>query len=434
MTPRNPQTRILVLGGGLSGLMAAWQLGRRGVFVEVWEASGIPGGWAQTLVWPGPAGEPGALERGPQGLRFSPGSALDRLLRELEVPLNPMGPKGHRWWGRDGQRRPSPASLKGLGQAPGLSLRDKLRVGLEPFVPAGTNPYETLHAFFARRLGEGFARECLPALVGGVLAAPPDQLGLAGLPRLNQLEAHGGLIRGALRLGIERTRLPVGGAGALAAALVSRLGEVRVNCPAQALEARPQGRWRVHGAGIHNEVEAVVLALPPAAAAQLLLPLVPTAAELLASMPQLDLQVWHSRHAMVPGWERGFSLLLHPPEGRGLLGVVAMAADDPRGVPGLLQLRTYGGGAYDLAPELRDWPGVLGALRRWLPELSDAIQVREEHCPAAFPLLEPDHANRAARLIEALPPTLHWLGAARFGPGIPDLAEGAERWAATTPI
>jgi hypothetical protein len=28
-----------------------------------------------------------------------------------------------------------------------------------------------------------------------------------------------------------------------------------------------------------------------------------------------------------------------------------------------------------------------------------------------------------------LPPGLHWLGAARFGPGVPDLAEGIAAWA-----
>ncbi|HEX7552451.1 MAG TPA: hypothetical protein VF378_02775, partial [Geothrix sp.] len=105
------------------------------------------------------------------------------------------------------------------------------------------------------------------------------------------------------------------------------------------------------------------------------------------------------------------------------------AADDPRGVPGLLQLRTYVGGAYPVAPDLEAWPGVLQELRRWLPELPEPIQVREEACPGAFPLLGPGHRARVAHLVQALPPGLHWLGADRFGPGLPDLAEGIEAWA-----
>jgi len=151
-------------------------------------------------------------------------------------------------------------------------------------------------------------------------------------------------------------------------------------------------------------------------------------------VPRLDLRLWHSRHAVVPGWERGFGLLLHPPEGRGLLGAVSFAADDPRGVPGLLQVRTYVGGAYPVEPALETWPGVFRELRRWLPELPEAVQVREESCPGAFPLLEPGHGARVARLLQALPPNLHWLGTERFGPGIPDLAEGIAAWARTSPL
>jgi hypothetical protein len=132
---------------------------------------------------------------------------------------------------------------------------------------------------------------------------------------------------------------------------------------------------------------------------------------------------------MVTGWERGLGLLIHPPESRGLLGAVSFAADDPRGVPGLLQLRAYVGGAYPVDPALDAWPGVFRELRRWLPELPEPLQVREEACPGAFPLLEPGHGARVARLAAGLPPGLHWLGAARYGPGIPDLAEGIAAWA-----
>jgi oxygen-dependent protoporphyrinogen oxidase len=199
----------------------------------------------------------------------------------------------------------------------------------------------------------------------------------------------------------------------------------------------PGGRWRIQGDGCATEADAVVLALPSPAAAELLLPLAPVAAAILDAIPRLDLRVWHSRHPMlrgwVKGWERGIGLLIHPPEGRGLLGAVSFAADDPRGVPGLLQLRTYVGGAYSVAPDLEAWPGVLQELRRWLPELPEPVQVREAACPGAFPLLGPGHQARVASLLQALPPGLHWLGADRFGPGLQDLAEGIATWAQRWP-
>jgi len=426
------RTRIIILGGGISGLLAAWHLRRRGHEVEVWEATPNAGGWAQTLAWPGPQGEPGWLERGPQGLRVARNSALARLLRELDLEARPAGPRGPRWLGRDGRRHASPATFAGLLRVPGLSLGGRLRLLAEPFIPAGTVSDETLYAFFTRRLGEGFARELLPALVGGVLAAPPERLGLDALPRLRLLEAHGGLLLGGLRMGSERTRLLPGGTGTLARALAVRLGCVRTETSARGLEALTDGRWRVRGEGVASEADAVVVALPSRQAASLLAAVSPQAASLLEGIPSLDLRVWHSRHAPVPGWEHGFGLLIHPPEGRGLLGAVAFAGDDPRGVPGLLQVRTYLGGAYPVAPGVEAWPGVFAELRRWLPELPEAVQVREEVCPGAFPLLEPGHGGRVARLVQALPPGLHWVGAARFGPGLPELAEGLEAWALTS--
>lgn len=423
-------SRTLVLGGGITGLMAAWRLHRRGAAVEVWEASDGMSGWAQTLPWPGPAGEPGFLERGPQSLRVGRGSALARLLADLDLELRPAGPRGPRWLGRDEGRQASPATLGGLLRAPGLSFREKLRLLAEPFAPPAPDLDETLHAFFARRLGAGFARELLPALVGGLLAAPPERLGLAALPRLRTLEARGGLLIGGLRAGPDRTRVPLGGVGALARALAASV-PVHPGRPARALEPLPGGRWRVSDGRDGCEADAVVLALPSTAAAPLLRPLAPGPADLLGAIPRLDLRVWHSRHAPVPGWERGFGLLVHPPEGRGLLGAVSLAADDPRGVPGLLQVRTYLGGAHPVEPALDAWPGVLRELRRWLPELGEAVQVREEACPGAFPLLAPGHEGRAAQIGAALPPGLHWLGADRFGPGLADLAEGVEAWAGT---
>ena len=57
----------LILGGGISGLLAAWHLHGRGEPVEVWEAAEEAGGWVQTLPWPTADGRPG-----PRRLHHSP--------------------------------------------------------------------------------------------------------------------------------------------------------------------------------------------------------------------------------------------------------------------------------------------------------------------------------------------------------------------------
>lgn len=426
--------KVLILGGGIAGLLAAWHLRGTACDIELWEASAALGGWAQTLPWPGPQGESGWLERGPQGLRFTRDGALSSLLGELHLPLLPILPKGHQWLGRQGCRFPSPATPAGLLQAPGLNLGARLRLLLEPFVPPGQGLTENLHDFMGRRLGPAFAREWLPALVAGVFAAPPSRIGLEAIPQLQALDRRGGILLGSLRGGRERTRVPLGGTGALASALAESLTCAHLNQPALAIEPLPEHRWRILTHDRSVEADQVVLALPPKACATLLQSVAPATARRLNGIPMLDLRVWHSRHAPIPGWERGFNLLLHPPDAKGLLGVLGLPAADPRGIPGLLQVRSYLGGAYAVDPTLATWPGLAAELRRWLPELSPAVQVREEACPKAFPLLEPGHGAQVTTLLASLPPTLHWIGAGRFGPGISALAEGILDWARSTPI
>lgn len=352
-------SRILVIGGGISGLLAAWYLHGSGRRVEVWEATDAVGGWVQTLPWPGLRGEPGWLERGPQGLMLGTGGALERLIRDVGLALQHSGSKGPRWLGKGGRRHPGPATIAGLMRAPGLGFKEKVRLLAEPFIPAGSNQDETVHDFFTRRLGEGFARELLPALVAGVMAASPERISTAALPRLRGLETKGGLLIGGLRTGPERTRFPLGGTGALAQILTARLGGcVHTNRPVRALEPLPGGRWRVHSEERSAEVETVVVAVPSQVAAALLRPVSAIAACILEAIPRLDLRIWHSRHAVVEGWQQGVGLLVHPPEGRGLLGAASFAVDDSRGVPGLLQMRTYVGGAYQVEPALTEWAGV----------------------------------------------------------------------------
>jgi oxygen-dependent protoporphyrinogen oxidase len=414
----------LVLGGGLSGLLAAWHLKRRGEAVEVWEAQDTPGGWVQTLPWEG-----GRIEKGPQGVLMAPGSAVERLFGELGLETRDPG-HGARWVGKGGSLVPVPAKPPQILMTKLMPLAARLRLLREPFVPVrGAEPEEGLSDFIARRLGRGAAEHLLPAMVAGILAAPAESLSVDAIPRLRQWEAKGSLFKALRAEPRSGLRIPVGGMGALTKALAAR-AEIRCGSRADRIE-RAGGRWRVTGGGESRDADRVLLACPAFEAARLLGPAAPLSAAALEAMPYTSVRLFHSRHAPLEPLKDGFGFLIHPPEGRGLLGALVPSWIDPDSAPaGVMQLRTFVGGAFDTDPSLADWPGIFAALRGWVPALEEASAVRETRADRAIPRPELGHRPRLAQALGGLPEGLDWVSNARFGPGVRDVVEGLSLWAA----
>lgn len=423
----------IILGGGVSGLLTAWHLHRRGEAVEVWEAEAEAGGWVQTLPWNGPGGEPGRVEKGPQGILVRAGSPADRLFKALDLPLNSPG-KGARWVGKGDQLIPVPAHPMGLATSPLMSLRTKLRMALEPFQPVRpAEPEEGLFEFIARRAGRGMAEELLAPMVAGILAAPPHLLSVDAIPLLRKWESHGSLFNGVRKSGISHLMVPEGGMGALSSRLAERVPLVRTGLRATALEHLPGNRWAVSAPGHRAEADRVILALPAFEAAPLLAPLAPAASEALASIPYTSVKLWHSRHTPLMPFADGFGFLIDPPSGRPYLGTLVPSWIDRGCAPeGLMQLRSFIGDSTlweDPRPEEpKDWAWTEARLKRWLPALAPALQTREEVSPNAIPRAEKGHRARVRTAVEALPKGLDWISNARFGPGVRDVIEGLEDW------
>lgn len=414
----------LILGGGVTGLAAAWHLQGRGEVVEVWEAQDSVGGWMKTLPWEG-----GHLETGPQGVLWQPGTAVDRLFHAIDLPFNAPG-KGARWVGKGGRLVPVPASPFGLLASPLMPLSAKLRMMLEPFIPVRpVEPEEGLSAFAARRLGPGVARDLLPAMVAGILAAPPEVLSVDAIPKLLQWEATGSLVNGVRKGGVSHMVVPAGGMGQLPIRLASRLATVRTGIRATSLERFSKGRWRITGGGEVREADRVVLALPAYEAAALLGSVAPGSAEALAAISYTTVDLWHSRHTPLPELKDGFGFLIHPPEGRGYLGSLVPSWMDPQSAPpGLMQLRSFVGGAFPTGPDLGRWEGLFARLKGWIPNLSEPVAVRHEKAERAIPRPEMGHRARVKAALEGLPEGVDWISNARFGPGVRDILEGLETW------
>ncbi len=423
----------LILGGGITGLLAGWHLHQRGESVEIWEASEEPGGWVQTLPWAMEDGRPGRLEKGPQGILVSPGSAADKLFKKLGLELHSPG-KGARWVGTGGRLVPVPAHPAFLATSALMTWRTKLRMFLEPFQPVGpAEPEEGLSDFIARRAGRGMAEELLPPMVAGILAAPPELLSVDAIPKLRQWEACGSLFNGIRKSGISHLMVPTGGMGALTKRLAEKGPRVLLGLRAFGLEALPEGRWRVHGPGHTAEANRVILALPAFAAAQLLGPVASGSAEALGAIPYTSVTLWNSRHQPLSPYDNGFGFLIHPKEGVPYLGTLVPSwIDKGCASQGVMQLRSFIGDSalwQDPRPELpKDWAWTERNLRRWVPALSAPSQILEELSPNAIPRAERGHRGRVRQAVAGLPQGLDWISNARFGPGVRDVIEGVEGW------
>ena len=189
-------TRVVILGGGIAGLTAAFRRASAGETV-VLEAGPQAGGSIRTIREDG-----FALECGPNTLRTT--EAAERLLADLGLEPRTVkaDSKAPRWIVRGGSPRavvPGPAALFNKV----FTAKGKLRLLKEPFVaprPASLED-ESVHSFFARRFGEEAALYGAGPMVSGVYAGDPRSLSMrSAFPRLWEAEgAAGSVVRGLLR-------------------------------------------------------------------------------------------------------------------------------------------------------------------------------------------------------------------------------------------
>ncbi len=195
---------IIIIGGGISGLVTLHYLRgkyalREDVSIILLEASERLGGTIQTVTKDGfrfEAGANGFLSSKPETLNFikelNLTSALCTAVSESKIRYLSVQNKLHKL-------PSSPVSFLGFDA---LSLKDRLRVPLEMFIPKGKDEDETVFEFGKRRLGENFSNLFLDAMVSGIYGGDAKRLNLkAAFPRIHEIEqTFGSLIRGMLKL------------------------------------------------------------------------------------------------------------------------------------------------------------------------------------------------------------------------------------------
>ena len=384
----NEHCDCTVVGGGISGLAAAWYMHLAGLTVRVLERAGVPGGTIGTI-------EDGGwmIEKGPNSaLETTP--LFDAMFRALGIAGERLyaDPASDRRYILRGGR------LHALPMSPGAFLTStlwtapgKLRLLKEPLVGRAAGE-ETVAGFVRRRLGSEFLDYAINPFVAGVYAGDPERLSVrAAFPKLYALEArYGGLVRGMIGGARERRRRAEtakdrarmfsfrAGMQTLPRALAHALGDaLELGAAVEAVEhdgGKFTVRYRREGEARAVTSRAAVMAVPAYAAEGLVRPLAPGAADALGRIgypPVTEVFLGYRREAIGRPLD-GFGYLIPEKESRSILGTIWSSALFPGRAPaGHAALTTFVGGARQPALALADDDTIMRAVNRDIGEIMD---------------------------------------------------------------
>jgi oxygen-dependent protoporphyrinogen oxidase len=272
---------VIVIGGGIAGLAAAYELQRRGLQVRVLEASSRPGGVILTERFDG-----WVVDAGPDSILVQKPAGVS-LCRELGIAdrlVSTLKPRTA-YVMRDGTLHPIvegsflgfPVGVGALARSSLFTLRGKLRMACEALLPRGSGDEESIAAFVRRRFGEEAAEYLADPLLAGIHAGDAERLSMRALfPRLLEAERQAGsVIRSFRRLRAKPSEqgafvsLP-GGIGELVDALAGALTPGTITLSARATELRRASMYAVETTAGSFEARAVILGVPAYVAGNLL--------------------------------------------------------------------------------------------------------------------------------------------------------------------
>jgi protoporphyrinogen/coproporphyrinogen III oxidase len=468
--------RIAIIGGGIAGLAAAYELEKAraaGAVVDytLFEERPRLGGTLASEIVNG-----AVLERGPDSFLTEKPAAAE-LCRELGlgaemVPSNDAARKTYIVVRNrlvplpDGLMFLVPTKLVPTALTPLFSFSTKARMALEWLhPPRPSKGDESVAALVERHFGREAVDRLADPLLSGIYGGDAGQLSAQTvLPRLVEMETkYGSLTRGMLaahkrmkqaasqRVGESASQRVSegassiftalrGGMGQLVDALTARLdpASVRAGTAVRRIQ-RTAGGWRVEIAGADPgaagaEFDAVILAAPAWVAAELL---APVDAELASELGRIEYSSSITVNlvydeAKIGALPEGFGFLVPAVEGRAMLACTfAHRKFLGRTPPGKVILRAFLGGMRGEALLSESDEALVATVRRELGEIlgekTIPANVEPEHVQVsrwrgAMAQYAVGHKERVARIhgrVAALP-GLRLVGNAYDGIGVPD--------------
>jgi oxygen-dependent protoporphyrinogen oxidase len=451
---------VVVIGAGITGLAAAWELSDSGMEVVVLEASGHVGGKVRSERRDG-----FLVEHGPDSVITYRPAALN-LMRELGLGDEVIGVNEPRTVDLriGGRMHPMPAGMglvlpTRLGPFVGtraLTWPQKLRAAGDLAIPRVLGEEDmSIGTLLRRRLGNGVVDRFADPLIGGVYGASVDDLSVdAVVPSLRTSESeHRSLMLAGLAQGraARRAGAPGGspfrslrdGMGSLVDALVAALAErgvvVLTHSPVAEIDVPLVGAGPIRvetSTGATHAARSVILACGARPAADLVDRMAPDAAAVLRDIPAGSTSAVSLGFdgSAFPGGLAGHGYLEAGPDRPPISGVTISSNKWPGRAPdGSALVRAF---VPDRVGSLADAPDgeVLATVTRYVSGVLGArVPPLMQHIvrwPGAMPKYVVGHPSRVLGVEAALSGRVRIAGSALNGVGVPDCIADGRRVAA----
>lgn len=460
-SPANPR-RVAVIGGGISGLAAAFRLTEldSNCQIDLFEADDQLGGVLQTVQTDdGYLLEQSAdnfITNVPYGLDLCKRLGIEKDLVTTNEALRKafVLRKGTLHPVPEGFVLMAPSQAWSVITTPILSWAGKLRLAQEYFIRKRESPAdESLESFVVRRMGQEVYDRLVQPLIGGIYTADPKKLSVqATLKQFVQMERdHGSLIRG-MRKRVQSSGegkesgarysmfvAPKLGMGFLIETLKERLAghSIRLSTPVTGMHQKEDG-WAVSWEGGQQTYDAVVVALPAPQAARVLSEQ-PTLTQQLSQIPYAgcSVAIVCVDRSQISKPVEGFGFVVPEIENRKILAVSFSSFKYPGRAPkGKVMMRVFVGGACH--PELDDLSDaelenvVYDELAELIGLSGDAEKFMIRRWNGKMPQYHLGHLDRVAALEAAATklPGLELAGNAYRGVGVPQCIQSGEQAAA----
>jgi oxygen-dependent protoporphyrinogen oxidase len=443
---------VLVIGGGITGLSAAYEIERLGFRYALFESAARWGGKLTTERYTMEEQKTFVLDvaaesfitRKPHLWQLAHSLGLGDQLLALRSQTSGV----HLL--HQGQLYRIPLQPVAFLTSRLLTTSGKLRALAEPFVaPRRDEGDESLAEFARRRLGKEAATRLIEPILGSIYNADPEiQSVLVSSPHMRQLERqYGGLVRGMLATMFKR-RQPdkppafftvKDGVDHVVRALVGRLrGEMALNSPISSVRREGNLYSVVTADGRRLKAYSVILTTPANVTSDLLRAQFPDASAVLSTIQHASIgtAMLGFRSADVPQQPTLSSLIIPRSENRAIDAFVWTSMRVPQRAPdGYHLLKAFFGGAQPYLMTLDDGEvvnHVRAELRQWLDIEAAPVMSHISRWQNSFPQLSVGHLDRVKQARAALPTGLFVAGSSYEGVGVPDCIR--QGWAAAAEV